>query len=267
MKDGSAEGGTLETDAATDSSAGPRAVHRALELLTRVVEEGPQPLSELARASGLPTSTTLRILRALEHWGYISRTNEHQYEPGRRFVESRITAEPPRSEELIDASAEVLQRLAADTSESSYLAVPGPAHTCIYLREVQSDQPIRHVGFSGWAGRTVPMAHSAVGEVLEGRTPEVGYAVLDAVVTPEATVIAAPVLDTSGIIAALSIVGPSFRMSSAVIRELGPRVRAAADELTRLMSGAPDGAAGPGSEAAISPAAHPPTHDGNVAGS
>ena len=220
-----------------DSTTGPRAVHRALELLTRVVEEGPQPLSDLARASGLPTSTTLRILRALEHWGYVSRSSRNQYELGARFLESRISVEPQHSEDLIDLSASVLQQLATDTSESSYLAVPGPAHTCIYLREVQSAQPIRHVGFSGWAGRTVPMAHSAVGEVFEGRTPEVGYAVLDAVVTPEAMVIAAPVFEGEATIASLSIVGPSYRMTPEAIKRLGPLVVAAADELTALMKG------------------------------
>lgn len=227
-----------KTSEATDSGAGPRSVHRALELLTIVVEQGPLLLSDLARASDLPASTALRILRALEHWGYISRSSEGMYESGSRFAQSRFSAEPEQAEDLIDLSAEVLLDLTASTTESSYLTVPGPAETCIYLREVQSTQPIRHVGFSGWAGRTVPMAHSAVGEVLEGRTPPEGFCVMRAVVTPEATVIASPVYQADGaIVAALSVVGPSFRMNDRAVKRLGPLVQDAAERLTALLGG------------------------------
>ncbi|WP_430408096.1 helix-turn-helix domain-containing protein [Glutamicibacter halophytocola] len=35
-------------------------------------------LVTLARASNLPTSTTSRMLRVLEHWGYVSRASDGQ---------------------------------------------------------------------------------------------------------------------------------------------------------------------------------------------
>ena len=216
-----------------DPGSGPRAVHRALELLTIVVESGPQPLTELARASDLPTSTTLRSLRALEHWGYVARTADGGYVAGHRFARSRFDAEPASAEHLFERSGEVLQGLTDRSGESSYLTVRGPGRSCIYLREVQSDQPIRHVGFAGWAGRTVQMDGSAVGAVLDGDTPESGFVTLGAVSAPDATVIAAPVLDSEGaIVAAISIVGPSFRMGADRVQELGALVRDAADNLT-----------------------------------
>jgi DNA-binding IclR family transcriptional regulator len=224
-------------------------VHRALELLTIVVETGPQPLTELARASGLPTSTTLRSLRALEHWGYVARAPDGGYVAGHRFARSRFDAEPASAEDLFERSGEVLQRLTDRTGESSYLTVRGPGRSCIYLREVQSDQPIRHVGFAGWAGRTVQMDGSAVGAVLDGETPETGFVTLGAVSAPDATVVAAPVHDNAGaIVAAISVVGPTFRMGADRVQELGALVHEAAQNLTRALRPDPSGssAAAPG---------------------
>jgi len=211
-------------------------VHRALELLTIVVESGPQPLTELARASSLPTSTTLRSLRALEHWGYVARAPDGGYVAGHRFARSRFDAEPASAEHLFERSGEVLQRLTDRSGESSYLTVRGPGRSCIYLREVQSDQPIRHVGFAGWAGRTVQMDGSAVGAVLDGETPDTGFVTLGAVSAPDATVVAAPVLDDEGaIVAAISIVGPSFRLGADRVQALGGLVRDAAQDLTAAL--------------------------------
>lgn len=214
------------------SGQGPRAVHRALELLTRVVESGPISLSALARQAELPASTTMRMLRVLEHWDYVAKNQKGHFVVGARFAQSRFTPEPASAEALNDLSAPILEALTEVTGESSYLAVRGDAHTCVYLREVQTSHPIRHVGFSGWQGRTVPMASSAVAEVFELRIPDRGYVAMDAVVTSEATVVAAPVFSSAGeLLAVLSIVGPSYRLDDAGIQASGPRVVAAASEL------------------------------------
>lgn len=236
MTDGAARAPGQEVDAAL----GPQSVHRALEVLTHVVEHGPIALSDTARASKLPTSTTMRMLRALEHWGYVSRSSDGLYSLGSRFVQSRVFNDHARAEDLLDFSAPIMQRLTEQTSESSYLAVPGPAGTCTFLREVQSSLPIRHVGFDGWEGRTVSMAGSVAGEIFDRRTPAVGYVVMDAVEDPDATVVGAPVIDPNGTpIAAISVAGPSFRMGEESIPGIGHLIIAAADELAdRLFSGA-----------------------------
>ena len=212
---------------------GPRAVHRALELLTRVVDSGPLTLSALARQAELPASTTMRMLRVLEHWNYITKTDDGRFVVGARFAQSRFSPEPASVETLNDRAAPILDALTAETGESSYLSVRGTANTCVYLREVQSTHPIRHVGFTGWQGRTVPMTGSAVAEVFEGRIPECGYVVKSAVVTPEARVIAAPVRTASGdVLAVISIVGPSYRLGEAEIAGAGPMIVAAAEKLS-----------------------------------
>lgn len=221
-----------------DASLGPQAVHRALGVLTLVVEEGPLTLSDIARSSALPPSTTLRMLRALESWGYVSRSSDGRYILGERFVQSRVSAVDVQLEHLVDFSEPVMRALTAATSESSYLAVAGPANTCTFLREVQSPLPIRHVGFDAWAGRTVPMAGSATGEVLEGRVPEQGFVVMPAVNDPDSIVVGAPVLDPGGVcLAALSIAGPRFRMPEDRVAAHGEAVKAAAAELAALLAG------------------------------
>ncbi|MFT4233244.1 MAG: helix-turn-helix domain-containing protein [Leucobacter sp.] len=220
-----------------DASNGPQAVHRALELLTLIVDRGPLTLSESARATGLPTSTTLRMLRALETWGYVYRDADGRYDVGSRFVQSRRSSERTKPEDLIDLSGPVMDRLTQATSESSYLAVPGPANTCTFLREVQSPLPIRYVRSDGWAGRTVSMVGSVVEEVLEGRVPERGFVVSAAVADPDSVVLGAPVRSPDGsCIAVLEITGPRFRMPDEVVAAHGETLKAAAAELSALLA-------------------------------
>lgn len=217
-----------------DSSAGPRSVHRALEILTQVTLNGPLTLGQLSKACGLASSTTLRNLRALEHWQFVSRTEDNRYEVGARFVESRIIVDRSGSDDLVELSKPVLEGLTDSTSESSYLAIPGPAGTCIYLREVQSREAVRYVGFSDWAGRAVSSAGSAVGDALSGRVSDEGYCVRETVVSPDAMSVAAPVHGVDGeIIAAVSIAGPAFRMQPSTLEEYGLLVVEAASELER----------------------------------
>ncbi|WP_283242019.1 IclR family transcriptional regulator [Leucobacter manosquensis] len=220
-----------------DAANGPQAVHRALEVLTLVVDSGPLTLSDIARTSGLPTSTTMRMLRALETWGYVFRSADGRYATGSRFVQSRVAGGGARPEDLIDLSASVMRRLTEETSESTYLAVPGPANTCTFLREVQSPLPIRHVRFDGWEGRTVPMAGSVVEEVLLGRIPESGFVMSAAVADPDSIVLGAPIHSAEGArIAVLEVTGPRFRMPAEVVSAHGEALKSAAAELSNLLA-------------------------------
>jgi len=223
---------------AGEAPPGPQSVHRALELLTLVLEHGPAALSDLARASDLPASTAMRMLRALEHWGYVLRLRDGKYVVGERFVQSQISSAMPRAEALMDASAEIMKRLTERTRESSYLAIPGPTGTCTFLREVQSPLPIRYVGFDGWEGRTVPLSRSVAGEIFEQRVPDEGYVVMAATTDPDSIVIGAPVFAHNGTtVAVLSIAGPAFRIPEDVKARHGRAVIEAASELAQRLQG------------------------------
>ncbi|NNN29167.1 IclR family transcriptional regulator [Streptomyces sp. S3(2020)] len=212
---------------------GPRAVHRALMMLTCVAERGPQSLTELARALDMSPSTAMRLGRALIHWGYLDRDESGTYSTGRRFASLRRSVPDEPEADIVELSGPVLRALTEDTGESSYLSVRGAAQTLIYLRQVPSPQPIRHVN---WTGRSMPMEGTAAGAALLGKTDERGVAVAKAIATEGATAIAAPVRDAHGtIVAALSIVGPSFRMPARTIVSWSEHVRGRSAGLSRLL--------------------------------
>ncbi|MET7574290.1 helix-turn-helix domain-containing protein [Streptomyces sp. NPDC005492] len=214
---------------------GPRSVHRALMLLTCVAERGPQTLTALARVLDMSPSTTMRLGRALVHWGYLDRDESGTYTTGHRFASLQRAVPAAPETDIVELSGPVLRALTDDTQESSYLSVQGAAQTLVYLRQVPSPQAIRHVN---WTGRSLPMAGTAAGAALMGQVDEQGVAVAKAIATEGATAVAAPVRDASGtIVAALSVVGPSFRMPPRVITRYGEQLRTRSTELSDLIAG------------------------------
>lgn len=206
----------------SDGSLGPRAVHRALHVLTLVIDHGPSTLADLAAASELPASTTMRILRALDHWGFVHRTEANLYELGSKFMTSQIDPSLTADATLAELAYGFLTEASEYTKETVYFVIPGPAGTCVYIHEIESKQPVRFVGFDGWTGRVVPRKGSAVGAVLDRPAPEAGYVAMEAALTPEAISIAAPVLDADGTaVGALSISGPSFRVTGGIVEDYG----------------------------------------------
>ena len=62
---------------------GTQSIDRAAELLVRVVEsEAPTTVGELAETSGLPKSTTSRLVGALERQGLVQRDGRASIRPG-----------------------------------------------------------------------------------------------------------------------------------------------------------------------------------------
>ncbi|RUA23776.1 MAG: IclR family transcriptional regulator, partial [Actinobacteria bacterium] len=142
-----------------------RSAERALHLLDTVVTAGSISLGDAARVAGLPTSTALRHLRALEHDGYLDRDPHGAFSVGPTFLRLALTAlrEGPAAH-LTKAAQPHLDRLAEVTGESAYLAVRERSRA-VYIATAESTRAIRHVG---WVGRAVPLAGTAVGTTLTG---------------------------------------------------------------------------------------------------
>ena len=66
----------------TTPTASTRTVDRALDLLAAVTEQPRLSLTEAARATELPASTALRLLRSLEGSGFVARDDDGAYRPG-----------------------------------------------------------------------------------------------------------------------------------------------------------------------------------------
>lgn len=142
-------------EAPTDGAGGGvRSVRRALDLLFLLSDARPVlSLSECSRATGLPKTTTLRLLETLESAGVLWGQDGH-YVPGPALLRwSRIASDawmlPPNVQEIIDEAA-------AQTGETVNIYVRrGLQRVCI--AHAQGSQSLRHVVKVGdelplWAG-------------------------------------------------------------------------------------------------------------------
>jgi IclR family transcriptional regulator, acetate operon repressor len=195
---------------------GTRTVERALTLLALVSEHGPLSLVEAAKRAELPPSTAMRLLRTLEIFGYLRRDSAGAYRPGSRILQ--LGAAALSRESLIQMSHDGMERLAARTGESVYLSIPGHGGTAFYAAIVEGSHSVRH---TSWVGRSFPVRGSASGAALQGEVPRRGYVVVEQGVEPDVTAVAAPIRAGTAVVAALSLVVPSYRMTPELSRRFG----------------------------------------------
>jgi DNA-binding IclR family transcriptional regulator len=215
--------------------AGTRTVIRALTLLDMVAgTDGGATLSEAARAVELSPSTAMRLLNTLQSHGYLSRDGAGRFGAGPTLL--RVGANALRRDPLYERAAPYLAGLAERTGETANLAIRD-GRSAVYLRSVPSPQAVRHVS---WIGRGVPLTGTALGAALRGDVGEQGYTVAAAAVEPDVTAIAAPVRgEDGGVVAALSITGPSFRFAEGDLRRCGLALVESATHLTADLTGLP----------------------------
>jgi urocanate hydratase len=207
------------------AAVGTRTVERALALLG-VVTEAPTSLSECARLTSLPPSTALRLLRTLEAAGFASRDASGDYAAGPRMVQ--LGARALGSHELVRVARPALERIVEATGESMYLSVRGAGDTALYLALAEGTHAVRH---TSWVGRSIPMAGLAVGRALTGDVPEDGYVAERDLGEPDVTAIVAPIRSRGGVVGALSVLGPTYRIDDDTMHHYG---RVVAEESSRL---------------------------------
>jgi IclR family acetate operon transcriptional repressor len=226
---------------------GTQAVDRATSLLIAILNsEEPPLLSELARQLALPKSTTSRILGALERQGLIRRDRNSAYLGGEVLL--RYASTQNQDAALISRMRPVLESLAAKTSESVNLAVPGADD----LKLIDQVDAKHLLGATNWIGRSVPYHASALGKVLLAfsaapipagtlqtktartitsratlnseleKVRKAGYAIIDNELEDGLVAVAAPVFGHDGnVVAAISISGPDARISREQLIKFG----------------------------------------------
>ena len=244
-------------------------IDRGAQLLTLVLEaDAPRGLTQLAEDAGLPKSTASRLLGALERHGLVAQQGERgRFRPGPALV--RFASRGAAGRNLVELADRPMAALAEATGETINLAISGPSGV-EHLAQVES----RHyLSTSQWVGRQVPYHCSANGKVLlaygvaapaQGGTLEpltsrtiVDPARLDseldkvrnegfASATDELelglSAVAAPVHDESGrVVAALSVSGPTMRLTPRRIAELRPIVIKQARALSKQLGHRPEG--------------------------
>ena len=172
-------------------------------------------LTEAAASVGLVPSTALRQLRSLEAAGLVARNHEDQlYRTGLRLIELSRTVFVGQS--LVRDAQPFLDQLSDLTGESAYLAVAETTTSAVYVAAAPGHHALRH---SGWLGRGFESSSTAVGAALVGDVDSDGVIIREGSLEPGITAVSAPVRSRSGIVAAISVVGPSFRLTGAGLRQ------------------------------------------------
>lgn len=225
----------MTTEAAPE---GTRSVTRAIALLTYVCGHGQVTLGDAARVCGLSPTTALRLFRTLEQSGHVVRGEDGRYAPGTAMLQ--LSALTLRGQRLVPLARPAMERLGRSTGESVYLSVHNRDDTAVYIATVEGAHPVRH---AGWVGQTIPLATSAVGAVFRGEDGAGGYAAVASGVEGDVSAIASPIRSDGRTLAALSVVGPSYRVAGDVVVTIGSALADETRALSSLLGSAPPDAA------------------------
>ncbi len=220
------------------SMSSTRAVERAMDLLSQVCDQGEIGLAECSRRAGLAPSTALRLLRTLETSNLVSRDDRGLFRAGPRLIQLGAAALGRQS--LVGAAEPGLKRIVQRCGESTYLCLPGPTDSAVYAGMVEGVHSVRH---TSWIGRSIPLRGTAAGAALAGNVPAAGYVVVRSAVEPDVTAIAAPVHRPGAgphgmagdlwAVAAISVVGPTYRIDDEQAAVIGRLVSSEAAALSQ----------------------------------
>lgn len=232
-----------------------------LELLAREPELG---VSDLARRTGLGKSTIHRVLVTLAGRDFVVRNPETgKYSLGVRLLELGTVALGRMA--IGEKAVRYLRELVAEHNETANVGVLDGT-SVLYLHRVETTEVLRA---DLRVGTRVPLHCSALGKAILSQLPEErllplveripltrytattisdraallahlaetrerGYAVDDEEYAPGIRCVAAPVWDhTGGVAGAISLAGPSIRMTLDRVHELAGPVRNAAARISR----------------------------------
>lgn len=246
-----------------------QALDRGLLMLKSLAKSGPLGLSELAMSVGAPTSSAHRLLATLETHGFA--THDEATQKWAVGVQAfRVGATFAQRSTLIEASRPVMQTLMQETGETANLAMADGGDV-VFVSQVETQNPIRAL-FQ--IGARAPMHASGVGKALLADMPRAAVErLLEAQGLPEFTAktlttparlfadlegirrrgwalddeeryagmrcVAAAIRNSYGeAVAGVSVSAPHARFTDAVIAEIGPKVRRAAEAATEASGGA-----------------------------
>lgn len=220
-----------------------RAVDRALALLDAFREEdGPLPLADLARRSGLHMTTALRLLGTLESHGFVTRLPAGGYVLGATLL--LLGERFRRSLRLDDHVHPALERLRAESGESATFFVrDGDRRRCLF--RLESPHPVRDFAR---VGEMQPLGIGAHGRALVALDPPPGSHVAARPRLPiisrgerlrDVAAIAAPVLGAEGmVVGSIGLTLPLYRFDAEAERLCTTLVMREALAVTAALGGA-----------------------------
>lgn len=220
--------------------------------------------TEIRRVTGIPASTAHRLLGNLVEHGFLDRAGD-DYAIGARMafwagpaVRARALGDllPPQLLALRDATEETACFFIAERGSRVCVGVAETLHGLKREMYVGRIQPL-HVGSAGrvilaWrhdlleqvlASPLEPMTESTITDpdalrAVVARTRADGYAITAGERVEASSGVSAPVFDAHGVLAgALTVMGPTLRLTEESCAELIDVVVAAADRLTASIGG------------------------------
>lgn len=261
-KNESGPGATALDTAAPARSGTVQAVERAVDLLEAMADAGGTvSLSHLAATSGLPLPTIHRLVRTLAGRGYVRQQSSREYALGPRLVRLGDTAgrlvgvwARPRLAELVDALGESANLALLEGTQVVYVAQEPGRHAMRMFTEVgrrvsphctavgkallarmepqRAREILRHTEMVRHTDNTITSAEDFEAELERVRVA--GYAVDEG--EQELGVRCVAVALAGPLPAAVSISGPTTRMTDDLLASAVPRLRAAADALVDEMA-------------------------------
>jgi DNA-binding IclR family transcriptional regulator len=220
-------------------------------------------LTQIVERAGIHKSTVHRLLATLERKGFLQRIEETgSYRLGWALLELGFSV--LESSDLHRQATPYMQRLATEYRETIDLGILDGS-SVLYLQVIESTQRVK---ISSAPGQRLPVFCTATGkaflaflpdqqikEILKSSrrqyteytttdlaeihkqldlTRERGFAISEQEYELGINAVAAPILNAQQHpVAAMAIVGPTFRMTLERMLELGPALRAATDALAR----------------------------------
>lgn len=256
MSNGSSESG----------NGGVQSVDRALLALEILAREGEAGVTELAADIGVHKSTASRLLGSLEERELVEQVHDRgKYRLG--FGILRLATAVSGRLDVSQQGSEICERFAAEIGETVNIAVLR-SHYAVNVDQARGPSA---VGTQNWVGALTPLHATSSGKVLlaflspEARrelldatgltrftertftsvddferhlasVPIDGYATSIEELEPGLNAVAAPVRDhRGGVIAALSVSGPVYRLTEERTKEIAADVVAAADAVSFRM--------------------------------
>ncbi|WP_433143749.1 IclR family transcriptional regulator [Actinomadura nitritigenes] len=242
-----------------------RSLERAFELLEHLADAGGEmALSELTEVSGLPMPTIYRLMRTLVNHGYVRQEPSKRYALGPRLIRLGETANRllgtwarPVLARLVDDVGETANMAVLEGDEAVYVAQVPSKHSMRMFTEVGRrvqphctgvgkallsqlpDERVREIlGRTGMAAHTPNTFTDQEALLAElRRVREQGFALDDEEQEIGVRCVAVP-LRGAPALTALSVSGPSGRMTHEAVADVVPIVRDAADRFAKELGGA-----------------------------
>jgi IclR family acetate operon transcriptional repressor len=248
-----------------------QSLDRALEILKLLGSEPEMRVTDLARRLEVHKSTAFRLLSTLQEHGLVEQNpSTEKYRLGYGLV--RLAASVVGEIDLARASRPVLQELATRTSETVNLAIL-QGDQVVNIDQIAAPNLVVNVN---WVGKQTPLHCTSNGKVLLaflpdperrrlleqplhrftprtitdvktldkqlGRVRDDGWAFTLEELEIGLNAVAAPVRGTDGLVhAAVSVAGPSYRVTPQRLGELGEMTKQAGEAISRRMGYIPGG--------------------------